>query len=430
MTGWEKRFALLCATRYLPSDSGNLLRELPIPESSAIPDGSLAQVELPEWSRDLGIGSPARLIVPDHCVVPGEGAAWQRCDWWRALFEYLTCAPEWRVEQHKGPIQSYSTRLPETLRGMHAYAWANRILLFLRRWWAQRNQTDETAVFGPVPDAKIELTHDVDGVSKTGAIRLKQGAFCGFNALRAARQRRWNRSTNHLMQVLRFGFAPADYWQFPAIQALEERYGQRSVFNFYGGPGGWRRGVRRTLLDPAYDVTTPRLAGQLRALIDGGWTVGLHPSFDAWRDASKMRCEKAHMERAAGTDVTTCRQHWLRFSLEHTWRAQEAAGLELDMTFGFNDRPGFRGGSALCAPAWIHSEERPSTTLRTLPLVLMDSHLFDYGALTLEQRRDCIDRVLAELRLVGGEASIVWHQRVFHPDYGWGDDYEYLLSRL
>ncbi len=60
----------------------------------------------------------------------------------------------------------------------------------------------------------------------------------------------------------------------------------------------------------------------------------------------------------------------------------------------------------------------------------MDSHLFDYGAMNPDERRACIDAILAELNAVGGEASVVWHQRVFHPDYGWDKDYEYLLSRL
>ena len=46
------------------------------------------------------------------------------------------------------------------------------------------------------------------------------------------------------------------------------------------------------------------------------------------------------------------------------------------------------------------------------------------------ERYEHIDRVLNELALVGGEASVIWHQRVFHPDYGWGRDYEYLLNKL
>ena len=41
-----------------------------------------------------------------------------------------------------------------------------------------------------------------------------------------------------------------------------------------------------------------------------------------------------------------------------------------------------------------------------------------------------MDYFLEELTNTGGEASVVWHQRVFHPDYSWGEDYAYLLKRM
>jgi len=69
--------------------------------------------------------------------------------------------------------------------------------------------------------------------------------------------------------------------------------------------------------------------------------------------------------------------------------------------------------------------------LTSQPLLLMDSHLFDYHLSDEITRRRTIDHWLDEVKAVKGIATIVWHQRVFHPvDYGWGDDYAYLLSRL
>jgi hypothetical protein len=38
--------------------------------------------------------------------------------------------------------------------------------------------------------------------------------------------------------------------------------------------------------------------------------------------------------------------------------------------------------------------------------------------------------LLDELVATGGEASVIWHQRVFHPDYGWGESYAHLLARM
>ena len=68
--------------------------------------------------------------------------------------------------------------------------------------------------------------------------------------------------------------------------------------------------------------------------------------------------------------------------------------------------------------------------MRVTPMVLMDSHLYDYATLSEEGRFAAIDAILDELVATGGEASVIWHQRVFHDDYGWGGGYAYLLDGL
>ena len=68
--------------------------------------------------------------------------------------------------------------------------------------------------------------------------------------------------------------------------------------------------------------------------------------------------------------------------------------------------------------------------MRVIPMVLMDSHLYDYLYLSKLQREEKINHILTELLETGGEASIIWHNRVFHPDYGWGIGYHYLLKKM
>lgn len=47
-----------------------------------------------------------------------------------------------------------------------------------------------------------------------------------------------------------------------------------------------------------------------------------------------------------------------------------------------------------------------------------------------DARKQVIDYCLDEIAFVGGEATVIWHHRVFHSDYGWGDDYKYLLDGI
>ncbi len=155
----------------------------------------------------------------------------------------------------------------------------------------------------------------------------------------------------------------------------------------------------------------------------------MHQSFDAWASAQAMADERTRVEQALDAPITTCRQHWLRFSWERTWIAQQEAGLKLDTTLGFNDRPAFRNGAALRFHPWDPELNQPMQ-LAALPMLLMDSHLYDYADLTPAQYHQQMAYWLDEIRAVQGTGTIIWHQRVMSKDYGWGDGYEKLLAMI
>lgn len=402
----DRETVLAAAARLLARDgAAEKLHALPIARSSGSRAGDGRWVALPDWAADLVPGGKPGLFVP---AAAGAGD-WRSVDWWQAAALLLGSAFERRREAREGPLHSYAFRLGAEHAPAFDHAWVNRIVLFLRRWWAVANGQPEEQAFGPVPRAVVHLTHDVDAISKTLAIRAKQTAFCLYN--------------RRFADAARFLLGPADYWQFEHILALEDRAGRRSLWNLYGGKGGWLRSPKEILMDPAYRIGAPRLSDQMRRMAADGHRIGLHPRFDTWRDAGRMRAERTAIEGATGRPVTQVRQHWLRFSFSDTWAAQRAAGLTHDLTLGFNDRPGFRNGAAV-------SFTDTASGMRITPMVLMDSHLYDYATLTEEDRFAIIDAVLDELVATGGEASVIWHQRVFHADYGWGGGYAYLLEGL
>lgn len=422
-------FVLAAMARYVPPESQAAVLVLPMvcTQRTFAPD--MTRIRLPDWAADLGTGAKGALLVPAYCVT-GEG--WENCDWWQAAFSFLTGEAERHHEATHGPVHSYAFRLPENLAEVWEYAWVNRMALFLRRWAARHCARDEEDLFGPLSEAEILLTHDVDALEKNLPIRAKALAFDGINAVRLLSRGSFVAAFRRCMKGIGFFIRPADYNFLEHISALEKRYGRRSTFNVHGAKvKGQRRSFKKYLMDPNYDIASPVHAAPFRALSEDGFTIGIHPSFDTFDDASALVAEMQRVEAATGHPVREIRQHWLRFTWAGTWRAQEAAGLTRDTTLGFNDRPGFRNGGCVAMPAWLSSENRSSKTLESLPLVLMDSHLFDYEFADETTRRATIDRWLDEVKAVGGIATVVWHQRVFHPrDYGWGDDYAYLLSRL
>jgi len=160
-----------------------------------------------------------------------------------------------------------------------------------------------------------------------------------------------------------------------------------------------------------------------------GFGIGLHPSFDAWRSAALARAQRKRLESAVGALVTSCRQHWLRFSWGETWAAQAQAGLTEDTTLMFNDRPGFRAAAALAWSPWDPTSSGPHP-VTALPTVLMDSHLYDYQPLTPEERRRSIAYWLDEVVAVGGQAAVLWHPHTLTRDYGWEDGFIELLDQM
>ena len=414
----ERAWLIACGRRYWLAGAERIA-EIAVASTTVPAASRLARIRLPEWAADIGIGPDAALCVDVGSLVPGEAPPWERVDWWTAAFRHLLGASERLHDASSGPVHSYALRLRGVDQASFDHAWVNRIFLFLRRS-AERGG----ARFDALPSAHFDLTHDVDAIRKTPELRLKQGAFQLVNALRLIARAEPRAAGARLLDGARFAWRSGAFDTWDEIRELEEAHRVRSVFHVYGGPAGGARHGRSRLIDPAYDAN--ELAATLRSLHAGGWTIGVHPSFDSWRDADALRSQREAVERVVGSPVERCRQHWLRFSWGETWAAQERAGLTLDSTLGFNDRPGFRNGAALRFEPWSF-ERRAPLGIDAIPLVLMDSHLYDYELLTDEERRATMSRWVDEVTAVGGEASLLWHQQTMHPDYGWGAGYRELL---
>ncbi len=418
-------WVIACGTRYWSGETKRHIQALDLQRVSWVPSRTCVLVAVPEWAADIANGNPPSILVDRASIAPGDADEFERCNWLCAAYLFLSGAQE-----HPGEAVSYSGALPQVDARLFDRAWVNRIFLLLRRMAARRAQVAESELFGERPAAQIRVTHDVDAIHKTPEIRFKQTAFHLFNAARAASTGRWPLAAQKFRRAGRFLGTTPSYWNFQAIRKAESQRGIRSTFNFYGGAVGWRRAsFRKMLLDPSYNVNADDIRSELALLRQGGWSIGLHPSFEAWDDPAPMRREREAVEAACGAPVTECRQHWLRFSWIGMWRTQIAAGLSLDTTLGFNDRPGFRNGAALRFRPWDEEVGR-ALGIEALPMILMDSHFYDYAMLTDDERRTALAYWIGEVRAVGGQASVNWHVHTLAPDYGWQTGYIDLLDTL
>lgn len=427
MTPEQRDYLIETLGRYW-LENKQLIEKLPIatheiPENEELPPRGV-MVEIPDWASDLTING--RLLVPGWASENASNS-WNQIDWIAVCFWYLNNLAERAYEDKHGPIHSYSLRLKGWDKRFWERAWVNRIALFLRRWAAHVEQRPEEDLFGKLPEPEILITHDVDAVTKTNAIRFKQTVFHSFNSLRFLLKGEFRQSMRRASKAFRFLFSQDDYWCFDRILELEEKNGIKTIFNFYGGKPGNLRNIKEQILDPAYDIHSPALSKQINKLHRNGWKIGLHQSFDAWKDMERMKEEKESLERVLGNKIITCRQHWLRFSFKGTWQTQQDVGFEQDTTLGFNDRPAFRNGAAVNFYPWDKKTNKPMK-IEAIPMMLMDAHLYDYAYLDEKNIHNEIEKWINEVKTVCGQISVIWHQRVMSNDYGWRNGFEYLIK--
>jgi len=277
----------------------------------------------------------------------------------------------------------------------------------------------------------VVLSHDVDDISSVSLVEAARLLGRARSPLSYAARR----SVAQMGRAMtRLGAVDDPYWRFDQWAREEESYGFRSTF-FVFPP----RPARPHEFDPLYRLEDAiRFEGRrqpfsevLRALGRRGFEIGLHASYRSHRSAAQLASEKAQIERAVGLPVAGIRQHFLRFDLSTTWRAQAEAGFAYDSTLGYNEAIGFRAGIAAPYRAW-DATRRAALPLLELPLTVMDGALFRTLRLNAEQAaRRTIDQIdLVEK--VGGLAVLLWHpngadERQFP---GWWSSYRDVLADL
>jgi hypothetical protein len=138
----------------------------------------------------------------------------------------------------------------------------------------------------------------------------------------------------------------------------------------------FKAGASNPIHDRDYSLDEPIVAQMLQDTAQRGHSIGLHPSFETYRDPLRVSTEAKTLLRALERldirqDSLGGRQHFLRWSTPHTARAYAAAGLAHDSSLGFQEFGGFRCGT--CQPFTLFDVElRAKINLIERPLVLME----------------------------------------------------------
>ncbi|HET7603503.1 MAG TPA: hypothetical protein VFK36_10840 [Gemmatimonadales bacterium] len=274
--------------------------------------------------------------------------------------------------------------------------------------------------------ACVALSHDVDRPDK----------YAGWRALRrgrlpAPRLVPWfaARAGYELVQRGR-DTRPEEFWLFDDILQFEAEAGVRSTFLFAVMPAYGAYGSRHDVL---YDAAWPDVSGAARGIVQAGWEVGLHASYNAYQRASRFAEEKQRLESLAGVPARGLRHHFWHVGpdVAATLRAHEDAGFQYDSSLAFNDVVGLRRGIALPYRPWDSARQRPLKTWQ-LPVLALDSAAC--GGRSVEEAVEHVWRALEGILAVGGLAALDWHVRCSLPltrrYAAWGTIYQSLVERL
>lgn len=253
---------------------------------------------------------------------------------------------------------------------------------------------------------QLWLSHDVDlpRSSGTGLVGLAKWAVADV----VRRREPWLAVRRlRAYPAARKGLVPADPMNsFDLIMDISERCGLQSAFYFI--PTAGARAV-----DAPYGLDEDWTRSLLRRIHGRGHEIGLHASYDTYRDAVQTRrefellCQTAEREGIVQEEWGG-RQHFLRWDAAHTWRNWEEAGLAYDSSLTFHDRAGFRSGTSH-EHRVFDLRARRALRLRERPVVAMDATLKGYMGLSDAEIIDEVTTLAGRCRMFDGTMGLLWH---------------------
>ncbi|MGB9597918.1 MAG: polysaccharide deacetylase family protein [Candidatus Poribacteria bacterium] len=219
-------------------------------------------------------------------------------------------------------------------------------------------------------------------------------------------------------------------WQFSYWLDKEKQYNCSSTFFIAGNT------KERLRSDPNYWLSSKvthngqkmRLSDLAKSLEDMGWEIGLHGSYNSYKDEVLLKKEKDLLIKQTGCNIMGIRQHNLRFDVKETWSIYENLNFTYDTTLGYNEVNGFRAGIAFPFNPYDLSNEREYNLLE-LPMSIMDGSFFcNYGEnLDLQKATMRCEKILNAVKETEGMLVVNFHPNFYTHSDSW-KLYEYILE--
>jgi len=162
------------------------------------------------------------------------------------------------------------------------------------------------------------------------------------------------------------------------------------------------------------------------------YSVGIHPSWKSGNDPDKLKHEILKLGHITGKQITSSRQHYIRFDLPKTFRQLINAGIKYDFSMGYGSINGFRA-SVASAFFWYDLEKEEQTKLLLYPFCFMDANSFFEQKFSAEQALEELRHYYKVVKSVNGTLITIWHNNFLGIDKkfeGWKEVYKKIISEI
>jgi len=205
---------------------------------------------------------------------------------------------------------------------------------------------------------EYRITHDIDQVSRKPSL---------FNTIRSTGGVLWRRQKpSAIHKIWSAYFSKKNEYDTFNWMLSDRSDIEKCIYFLVGGT---------TKYDTPYRLETDRMKAIFQLCKDRNYRIGIHPSYDGWRDEKLFKSEKEKLEKQINLPIKISRQHYLHFDFKKTPEILTKYDIKEDSTMGYRDRVGFRCGTGFGYHLYNFKKEAPFSFIE-VPLVVMDSSLF------------------------------------------------------
>ena len=160
------------------------------------------------------------------------------------------------------------------------------------------------------------------------------------------------------------------------------------------------------------------------------YPIGIHPSWKSSDDEDLLGEEIKMLGSISGKKITRSRQHYIRFTLPHTFRRLITAGITDDHSMGYGSVNGFRA-SVASAFYWYDLEKEQQTNLLLHPFCFMEANSFFEQKYLPQRAYEEMMHYFNVVKEVNGTLITIWHNNFLgtYPLFaGWRDVYEEFID--